>query len=145
VRIREAVFAGALEIIVLGLVPGAALPGEVGSRVSVAGGAYTNVTAPVLNRMLEHKDFLFVNVHIPYEGEIAKTDAFIPFSRVEQELHLLPPKKDAKIVLYCMSDGMSTIAAEALVRLGYTNVWNLQGGMVGWRKQGFPLVEVPRK
>ena len=142
---REALFAGALGIVVLGLVPGAALPGEVGIRVSAAGGAYTNVTAPALNRMLEDKDFLLVNVHIPYEGEIAKTDAFIPFDRVEQELHRLPTKRDAKMVLYCMSDRMSTIAAEMLVRLGYTNVWNLQGGMVGWRKQGFPLVGASAK
>ena len=57
----------------------------------------------------------------------------------------MPTKKDAKIVLYCMSDRMSTIAAGSLVGLGYTNVYNLQGGMVGWRKQGFPLVEAPRK
>lgn len=35
---------------------------------------------------------------------------------------------------------MSTIASEALVRLGYTNIWNLQGGMVEWGKQGYPLI-----
>jgi rhodanese-related sulfurtransferase len=34
---------------------------------------------------------------------------------------------------------MSTIAAEELVRLGYTNVWNLAGGMVEWEKAGFEI------
>ena len=67
-RIREAVFAGAVVIAALGILPGPALAGEGGTRVSVAGGAYTNVRAPVLRQMLERKDFLFVNVHIPYEG-----------------------------------------------------------------------------
>lgn len=117
---------------------------EVGTKVSAPRGAYTNVTAPALRQMLERKDFFFVNVHIPYQGEIAKTDAFIPYDKVEQQLNRLPPQKDAKVVLYCMSDRMSTIAAETLVRLGYTNVLNLRGGMVEWRRQGFPLVSGPR-
>lgn len=113
---------------------------QVGTRIPVAGGTYTNVAAPDLKKMLEKKNFFFVNVHVPYEGEIAKTDAFIPFDKVEQQIHLLPARKDAKIVLYCMSDRMSTIASETLVRLGHTNIWNLQGGMVEWGKQGYPLI-----
>ncbi len=117
----------------------------VGTRVPVGGGAYTNVTAPELKQMLEAKDFFFVNVHIPYQGEVAGTDAFIPFDKVEQQLDRLPARKDAKIVLYCKSDRMSTIAAETLVGLGYTNIWNLQGGMVGWGKQGYPLIQRPKR
>jgi rhodanese-related sulfurtransferase len=91
------------------------------------------------------KDFVFVNVHIPYEGEIAATDTFIPFNEIDQQIGRLPSKKEAKVVLYCMSDRMSTIAAEKLVQLGYTNVWNLQGGMVGWKAQGYPLIQRERR
>ncbi len=112
----------------------------VGTPVQVAGGTYTDVTAPELKRMLKAKDFFFVNVHIPYAGEIAGTDAFIPYDKVREQLHVLPAQKTAKIVLYCMSDRMSTIAAKILVELGYTNVWNLQGGMAGWDRQGYPVI-----
>lgn len=126
-------------------VPGMATAAELGTRLSVPGGSYTSVTAPALKKMLESKDFAFVNVHVPYEGEIARTDAFIPFDKVEQRRHLLPAKKDAKIVLYCMSDRMSNIAAETLVRLGYTNVWNLVGGMADWRQRGYPLISGPAR
>ena len=118
---------------------------EVGTRVPGPGGAYTNVTASELKRMLEAKDFPFVNVHIPYQGEIAGTDAFIPFDKMEQQLNRLPARKDAKIVLYCMSDRMSTIAAQTLVGIGYTDVWNLQGGMVAWEKQGYSLIQRPKR
>jgi len=118
---------------------------EIGNRVPASGGTYTNVAAPALKKMLESKDFVLVNVHVPYEGEIARTDDFIPFNQVEKQLHLLPPRKNAKIVLYCMSDRMSNIAAETLVRLGYTNVWNLVGGMVDWRQRGYPLISGPAK
>lgn len=27
---------------------------------------------------------------------------------------------------------MSTMAARTLVKLGYTDVWNLEGGMIAW-------------
>ena len=97
------------------------------ARVSVPGGSYTNVSATQLKAMLDKKDFTFVNVHIPYEGEIAKN------------LDKLPADKNAKIVLYCRSGRMSAIAAETLVRLGYTNVWNMEGGMIAWETLGLPL------
>jgi rhodanese-related sulfurtransferase len=36
---------------------------------------------------------------------------------------------------------MSEIAAEKLVSLGYTNIWNLEKGMVGWQGAGYTLAE----
>ncbi len=119
--------------------------GEAPARVTVPGGGYTNVMPPLLRQMLEKKDFFFVNVHIPYEGEIAKTDAHIPFDQVEKLVHQFPAKKDSKILLYCQSGRMSDIAARSLLRLGYTNIWHLKGGMVEWRQQGYPLISAPGK
>jgi rhodanese-related sulfurtransferase len=34
---------------------------------------------------------------------------------------------------------MSTEAAQALVKLGYTNVFQLAGGMIAWEKAGYPI------
>jgi rhodanese-related sulfurtransferase len=115
--------------------PASSLP----AKVSVPDGSYTNVSATQLKAMLDKKDFTFVNVHIPYEGEIAKTDAFVPYNEIEKNLDKLPADKNAKIVLYCRSGRMSAIAAETMVRLGYTNVWNTEGGMIAWETLGLPL------
>jgi len=105
------------------------------------GGSYTNVNPAGLAMMLKNKDFLLINVHIPYEGEIEKTDLFIPYNEIEQNLHKLPADKNAKIVLYCRTNRMSDIAARILVKLGYTNVWSLDGGMIAWKLKGFPLID----
>lgn len=108
--------------------------------VPVGDGSYTDVSVAGLSALLENKDFPLINVHIPYEGEIEGTDAFIPFNEIEANLDSLPDDKDARIVLYCRSGSMSAQSAETLVKLGYTDVWNLDGGMIAWKNSGRPLL-----
>ena len=103
------------------------------------GGSYTDVSAEGLALMMENKDFPLINVHIPYAGEIEGTDEFIPFDQMEQNMDKLPADKDTKVVIYCRSGGMSGISARALVELGYTDVWNLDGGMIAWEASGRSL------
>jgi rhodanese-related sulfurtransferase len=110
-----------------------------GTVVKTDKGQYTDISAAQLNEMLKNKDFVFVNVHIPFEGDIAGTDLSIPYDTITQNLDKLPADKNAKIVLYCRSDRMSNIAAREMADLGYTNLYNLDGGMVDWESAGFAI------
>jgi phage shock protein E len=107
-----------------------------GRKVTVEGGSYTNVDPAGLETLLKNKNFPLINVHIPYEGELASTDAFIPFDQIDANLGKLPADKNARVVLYCRSGHMSDIAARDLVKKGYTDVWNLDGGMIAWEAAG---------
>ncbi|MDP2720317.1 MAG: rhodanese-like domain-containing protein [Dehalococcoidia bacterium] len=113
-------------------------------EVKVGDGRYYVITAGQLNSMMNNKDFLLVNVHIPYEGEIAGTDLFIPFDKMEQNLSKLPADKGAKIVLYCRSGSMSATASRTMTQLGFTNIWDVEGGMIEWKNQGLNLTSQPR-
>ncbi len=112
---------------------------QTGLKPSVAG--YTSITSNNLASMLEKKDFFLVNVHIPYEGEIKSTDAFIQYDKMRENLDKLPGNKNAKIVLYCRSGRMSEMAARELVKIGYTNVSHLSGGMIDWQKNGYKVIK----
>jgi rhodanese-related sulfurtransferase len=48
-------------------------------------------------------------------------------------------EKNSKIVVYCRSGRMGEIAAEEFVKLGYSNLWNLTGGMLEWEQAGYSL------
>ncbi|MEK7151843.1 MAG: rhodanese-like domain-containing protein [Patescibacteria group bacterium] len=100
---------------------------------------YYDIESIALTQKQKNEDFFFVNVHIPYAGELANTDAFIPYDTIGQNLGKLPSDKNAKIVLYCRSGSMSTVAAKELIALGYTNVYNLTGGMNAWEKSGYTV------
>ena len=109
------------------------------------GGHWTNVTPDRLAEMLTHKDFTLVNVKTPYIGEIDGTDLYIPYDQISARASQLPADKTAKILVYCRSGVESAQAAQTLLNLGYTNVWNLDGGMNAWQSSGRTLVQKNRQ
>lgn len=116
-----------------------------GRTIQVAGGSYGELSPGALSGALAAKDFTLINVHVPYEGEIAGTDAFIPYDRIGEETARLPGDRAAAIVLYCRTGRMSAEAATTLVRLGYRNVRHLAGGMEAWQAQGYPIQQLQRR
>ena len=51
---------------------------------------------------------------------------------------IYPPMKTDKIIVYCKKGKRSVIAAHYLQRLGYDNVWYLEGGYKAW-EMAYPL------
>ncbi|MDP3265307.1 MAG: rhodanese-like domain-containing protein [Sulfuricurvum sp.] len=74
------------------------------------------------------------------EGEIYTTTT-MAITRGNLEFEVLNKIKDknAVIVTYCRSGGRGALAAQTLKKLGYVNATNLQGGLKGWAKEGYPI------
>ena len=104
--------------------------------------AEEKVSPKDLKEKLESKNFTFINVHTPYEGEIAGTDIFIEFDGLVAAKTQLPQDKSAEIILYCKTGRMSAEALLTLQKLGYTNVKHLDGGMEAWEKVGENLLDL---
>ena len=47
---------------------------------------------------------------------------------------LYMPARDEKIVVYCKKGQRGILVAESLSKLGYTNVWVLEGGWKNWER-----------
>jgi rhodanese-related sulfurtransferase len=100
---------------------------------------YADIDVHGLAELLETEDLFLVNVHIPYEGELANTDAFVPYNEIADHLDALPAR-DEPILVYCRSGPMSTSAARELAELGYTEVIELNGGFMAWTAAGYELL-----
>ena len=85
-------------------------------------------------------EYQIINVHIPYAGEVPNTDANVPYNDLDALMAALPDK-DAPIVLYCRSGNMSQQASEALIAHGYTQVWDVPGGMNAWQSIDRELID----
>jgi hypothetical protein len=72
---------------------------DVGKVVKVDGGSYKVVSVIELKTLMENKDFTLVNLHIPFEGNLPKTNLSIPSDTIGQNLDKLPDDKSAIIVI----------------------------------------------
>jgi len=61
---------------------------------------------------------------------------------IERDIVQTFPEKDTEIVLYCGGGYRSALAADMLQKMGYTNVWSMDGGWAAWNEAGAPT-EVP--
>ena len=100
----------------------------------VFAGEYKMLKAAELKSILNEKDFFLMDVHIPEQTHITGTDAFIDYRKIRQNADKLPAEKNAKIVVYCRSGGMSRSAAYDLIDMGYTNVYDLKGGIKAFNR-----------
>lgn len=80
-----------------------------------------------------------VNVHVPDEGSIEGTDLSVPFDEIEARRGELPDLS-TPLAVYCRSGRMSAIAVESLIRLGFTDIVELEGGMIAWEGAGKALL-----
>lgn len=74
----------------------------------------------------------FARGHLPGSVHIGK-------GVIERDIEAKIPDTSAPIVLYCGGGYRSALAADALQKMGYTNVISMDGGWRGWTEAGYPV------
>ena len=91
---------------------------------------------------------LMIDVRMPFEfrGRRIRDAVNIPSSR-EMGSFTDTLSRDYSLFVYCYDDYRSRRAAEMFYDRGFRKVYNLEGGIVAWRKDGMPTVrgKVKRK
>jgi rhodanese-related sulfurtransferase len=96
-------------------------------------------------RLAEGEDFHLVDVREESEWAAARIAGAIHVGRgvLERDIEKHVPDLDAEIVLYCGGGYRSALAAESLLRMGFTRVTSMAGGFRGWREAGYAVEEAP--
>ena len=58
---------------------------------------------------------------------------------IERDVEAKYPDPNSELVLYCGGGFRSALAADNLRKMGYTNVYSMDGGIRDWRSNGYPL------
>lgn len=58
---------------------------------------------------------------------------------VEYKVEEAIPNKKERIVVVCCSGKRAVLAAQTMQKLGFKNVYYLEGGVNGWLNEGYPL------
>jgi len=89
---------------------------------------------------------LLIDVRRPEEYEAVHAvpvKRLIDYTQIADSAANLPAKRDTAIYLICRTGRRSGIAARDLMKLGYTNVFNVEGGTNAWVKEDFPTASGP--
>jgi rhodanese-related sulfurtransferase len=60
---------------------------------------------------------------------------------IERDIEQKIPETGTEIILYCGGGFRSALVADNLQKMGYANVWSMDGGVRGWRQAGLPFVK----
>ncbi|MDD3883413.1 MAG: rhodanese-like domain-containing protein [Gallionella sp.] len=100
---------------------------------------FKNISAEELHARLQQDNIRLIDV---------RTDAEVARGKIPQgesiPLHLIPLKiseldKQCATVFYCQMGGRSAQAAAFAAGNGFSNVFNLQGGITAWAYAGLPI------
>lgn len=73
----------------------------------------------------------FVAGHLPGAVHVGK-------GVIERDIETKVPDPKTPLILYCGGGFRSALAADALQKMGYTNVISMDGGWTGWKNAGLP-------
>jgi rhodanese-related sulfurtransferase len=99
------------------------------------------LTVEQVAQKMQHKErFHLVDTREESEWAAGHVRGAMQLSKgiLERDIEAKIPDKGAEIVLYCGGGFRSALAADNLQKMGYTNVYSMDGGWKGWRALDLP-------
>src|SRR3989344_5028973 len=89
----------------------------------------------------ENQDFILLDVRTPEEFTRGKLPGSInlPVNDISEKIGSLVPDKSSFVYVYCLSGSRSVSAVNTMLKLGYSNVFDMSHGLLAWRIKGYPV------
>jgi rhodanese-related sulfurtransferase len=99
--------------------------------------------AETQQRMRDDGDVKLIDVREDNEWDDAHARGAIHLGKgiIERDIETTAPNKDTQLILYCGGGYRSALAADALQKMGYTNVFSMAGGWKAWKEAGGEVEE----
>ncbi len=110
--------------------------------VNDAKGRVKEVTvAETQERLAANPNALLIDVREDneWQAEHARGAEHLGKGIIERDIETAVPDKSTELILYCGGGYRSALAADALQKMGYTNVWSMAGGWKAWKESGAPV------
>lgn len=105
-----------------------------GQSANAEGSNFQTVSKEVFAQEMKSENALLVDVRTPEEFQLGTIDNAINVDfyaeNFQDQLKALP--KDKKIMVFCRSGGRSGKTVEMMKSLGFTDVYELEGGYSQW-------------
>lgn len=108
---------------------------------------YKLVTATAAVGLLSQEDSLILDVREPHEwakGHVENA-VHIPLGKLAERIHELETHKATPVVVMCQSGTRSIEACKTLAKAGFTQIYNLGGGMMEWEEAKLPVTNKKSK
>ncbi len=94
-------------------------------------------------RLAENQNALLIDVREDNEWQAAHAEGAEHLGKgiIERDIETAVPDKSTELILYCGGGYRSALAADALQKMGYTNVWSMAGGWKAWKASGVAVEE----
>jgi rhodanese-related sulfurtransferase len=94
--------------------------------------------AETQQRLDQNADAKLIDVREDNEWEAAHAAGATHLGKgiIERDIETTVPDKTTELILYCGGGYRSALAADALQRMGYTNVYSMAGGWKAWKESG---------
>jgi len=98
--------------------------------------------AETQQRMKENSHAKLIDVREDNEWEAAHAAGATHLGKgiIERDIETTVPDKNTELILYCGGGYRSALAADALQKMGYTNVFSMAGGWKAWKEEGGPQI-----
>ncbi len=119
----------------------AIVSGCLSSTMSQEKAKYVDVSVQQAKEMIDRGEVFILDVRTQeeYNESHINGSTLIPVQELDTRFKELP--RDKKILVYCRTGSRSATASEILVNNGFTQVYNMQGGITEWKNAGYEVVK----
>lgn len=115
--------------------------------VNLLSGSKGNLEPHAATALINHKDAVVVDVRPAADfskGHIINA-INIPMNGFSKQIATLEKHKDQPIIITCRSGAQSSQACSQLRKQGFSEVFNLHGGILAWQNANLPVTRKKKK